>query len=440
MMRILITTSTFPVVPDDGIPRFILDLAQALSEHAAVTVLAPDSQGAKIQEQLGAVAVRRFRYFLPAAWQRLAISQQRGMRDNLNGSLLAKIQVPLFLWRQANRTRQMLRQDGYDVLNAHWLVPQGLTAAFALRRMIPAKLVLHVHAGDVYLLQRLPFGSRIARYVVRRCALIFADGSHVRDALDDLLGYDSKAILQPMGVHADQFAQANQPSTLVTSAAQSAHLASDDRQVEEANVVEAISDTSETAPFPEGFILFVGRLVEKKGVVYLLHALQRLRQQRQGLGLLIAGYGPEQEALQEEVQRLHLESAVVFLGRQSHAQIIRLLHACRVAAVPSIIDSRGETEGMPTVVVEAMAAGVPVVGSRVNGIPDVIRHAENGWLCHEKDPGDLAAKLQMALDCERSELARAAQATAQRHDWRQVAGNYLAAINRVLACEKGATH
>ena len=85
---------------------------------------------------------------------------------------------------------------------------------------------------------------------------------------------------------------------------------------------------------------------------------------------------------------------------------------------------------MPMVVVEAMAAGVPVVGSRVNGIPDVIRHAENGWLCEQKNPEDLAAKLKLALASGRNGIAQAGQVTAKDYDWKQVARNYLAALQQ----------
>lgn len=416
MTRILVSTSTFPVQPDDGVPRFILDLALALSYHAEVTVLAPDAPGATLHERLGDVEVHRFTYFWPRSSQRLAISNQRGMRDNLRGSLLAKIQLPLFLLRQAANLRRLVYQRGFDVVNAHWLVPQGLTAAWALRGSRDVKLVLHVHAGDVYLLQKLSVGRRIARFVVKRSAAIFADGSHVRDALDQLLGYDSHAILQPMGVNLQQFARTT-----------------DGQSVSDELAIHP-TDTNFSGPkFPDGFILFVGRLVEKKGATYLIRAMRRIHQRKPGVGLVIVGYGPEEAALRAEVEELHLQDRVQFVGRKSHPEIVRLLHACRVGAVSSIIDSRGETEGMPTVVVEALAAGVPVVGSNVDGIPDVIRHAENGWLCREKDPDDLAEKLLMALDCDRNRISEAAVASAKKHDWQQVASNYLAWIDRV--CE-----
>jgi glycosyltransferase involved in cell wall biosynthesis len=101
--------------------------------------------------------------------------------------------------------------------------------------------------------------------------------------------------------------------------------------------------------------------------------------------------------------------------------------------VPSIIDSRGETEGMPTVVIEAMAAGVPVVGSAVDGIPDIIRHGENGWLCREKDPEHLAETILAALDqSDDQRIRRAAAQTAEQHDWPRVAERYMEVFERLV--------
>lgn len=411
-MRILVSTSTFPITLNDGIPRFVYDLADSLAAHAPVTVLAPDAPRAQKQEKLGSVDVRRFSYFLPRSAQRLALRE--GMRDNLKRSWLAKFQVPCFVMQQALATRALVRRQGIDIVNAHWLVPQGLTAAWACGRRKRFKLLLHVHAGDVYLLRKLRQGRKLARYVIGRTDRVFADGSHVRDSLDELLGFSSKAILQPMGVHRDVFGR-RAPSAQ-----------------------PPLKELDESSSFPEGFILCFGRMAEKKGMVYLVRAMSRIREHCPGLGLILIGSGPEESRLRKEVTELGLERAVRFLGRRPHAEIVRYLHQCRVAVVPSIIDSVGETEGMPTVVVEAMAAGVPVVGSRVDGIPDVIRNGKNGWLSREKDPMDLAEKILTALNAkDRAQIINGALETARLHDWKQVAENYMSCLRNLLPAAGG---
>jgi glycosyltransferase involved in cell wall biosynthesis len=396
---LLVTTSTFPVAPDDGSPRFVLDLAEALAEHLAVTVLAPDAPGAQRCETWGPVEIVRFTYFWPRRLQCLAYGG--GMRDNLRGSFLARLQVLSFLWRQAAAVRKLVAQRRIDFVNSHWMVPQGLTAALARGRRGRFRHVLHVHAADVYFLARVPLGRAVARFVMARTDASFADGSHVRDALDQLLGRPSDATLQPNGVNTELF-----------------------RPREGVKVIDS--------PFPDGHLVFVGRFVEKKGVVYLLRALSRVREREPGVGLVLIGYGPLEDELRQEAATLGLHESVLFVGKKTHQEVVGYLHGCRAAIVPSIIDSHGETEGMPTVVVEAMAAGARVVASAVDGIPDVVCHGENGWLCREKDPEDLAEKILIALsDSSPSHVVQAALSTGEQNDWREVARNYCSCFRQL---------
>lgn len=391
---LILLTSTLPVREGDGVPRFVLDLAVAMAHYCHVTLLAPHSSGAAKSEESRGVSIRRFSYFFPSRLERLTAGGVIAV--NLRDSLLAWLQVPFLLIAQGIALLSTMRETKATVVNTHWLVPQGLTAA-VVRIIKPFTHVLHVHAADVYLLQRIPLGRYIARFVVNRCDAVLADGSHVKHALDILIGRDSMATLRPMGVWTDSFAR-------------SEHLA------------EEGSD----------FILFVGRFVEKKGIPFLLRAMVSVRERFPELRLVLIGDGPMEERLREDVVRLGLEDAVTFAGPRPHDDVVRYLHACRLACVPSIVDSRGETEGMPTVVVEAMAAGVPVVGSNVDGIPDVISHAENGWLAEPEDVDDLAWRIIEALDSpHREEVADQAAITSARHDWLTVAAEYTKLIGSV---------
>ena len=396
MTRALISTSTFPIAVDDGLPRFVYDLATALTKHCAITALVPDAPGAPRQERLGVVDVRRFTYFRPRRWQRLAYGN--GILDNLRDSLLARLQPPPYLLTQARATRALVRELRVDVVNSHFMVPQGLSTALALGARRRVRHVLSVHDGDIHLLSTLPFGRHIALFVESRSDFIFADGSHARDCLDGLLGHPSGATLQPMGAWTGQFRGDGAGETLAPT-------------------------------FPEGHLVFCGGFVEKKGLVHLLRAMPAILHRHPGLGLIVIGYGPLEGELRRERARLGLERSVEFVGRRSHAEIRRYLWGSRLAVVPSIVDHHGETEGMPTVVVEVMASGTPVVGSAVDGIPDLIRHGENGFLCRPADPGDIAEKVVAALARpELASVAAAGQRTADDHDWSQIARRYAEAF------------
>lgn len=407
-MRILLSASTFPLRAGDGLPRFVLDLAQALTRHASVTALAPHAAGAALRERMGDVDVRRFRYFWPESLERLAYGH--GIRENLRASALARLQPPLFLAAQVRATRKLVAELGAPVVNSHWLVPQGLSSALA--RGAPGgrprfRHVLTLHAGDVHLLERWPGGARIARFVVERSDAVLAVGSHVRDSLDRLLGRPSGARLEPMGATLSLWQSGAAPPA--------------------------------DPPLPEEYLVFVGRFSEKKGVSFLLRALPRVRRHHPQLALVLVGHGALEGALREEVARLGLSQAVIFAGPRSHAEIAGYLRGARAAVVPSIVDRYGETEGMPTVVAEALAAGQRVVASAVDGIPDLIRHGENGWLCRQQDPEDLAARILDALsDPEPSRVRQGALATARRYDWACVAERYAQVLRELAPAEAGA--
>ena len=202
-MKILVTTSTFPLQAKDSTPGFVYNLANVLGKYCEVDVLAPDNPKAEQFQRMGSVNVERFTYFLLPRLQRLAYGH--GMRQNLRSSFLAKIQVLPFFLRRIWSIRSQVRQNRIDLVNSHWLVPQGLSAALARGQSWRFAHVASVHAGDVYLLNKVPQGGTIARFIVQRTDAVFADGSHVRETLDELLGYPSKAIVQPMGAHIDFF-------------------------------------------------------------------------------------------------------------------------------------------------------------------------------------------------------------------------------------------
>ena len=161
----------------------------------------------------------------------------------------------------------------------------------------------------------------------------------------------------------------------------------------------------------QGRLLFIGRLVDKKGVDILLAAMRRLQQSDSKTvpGLDIAGSGPLEAELRAQAADL---PSVRFLGWQPPEQLSRILHKAQVVVVPSRIAADGDCEGLPTVVLESIRAGVPVVASDHAGIPEIIRHEETGFLVSENDPDALAAALLAASqtgDQMRQMVARAQQ-------------------------------
>jgi glycosyltransferase involved in cell wall biosynthesis len=151
-----------------------------------------------------------------------------------------------------------------------------------------------------------------------------------------------------------------------------------------------------------GAILFVGRFVEKKGASLLIDAVRALRASGIATPLLMVGDGPLGPVLKKRAEGLE---NVTFTGWLPQQEVQRLMGGACVLCVPSLEAAGGDSEGLPTVVLEAMALGTPVVASRHAGIPEAINDGQNGLLVPPGDSGALAQALSQV--CREPHAAQA---------------------------------
>ena len=163
-------------------------------------------------------------------------------------------------------------------------------------------------------------------------------------------------------------------------------------------------------------LLTVGRLVEKKGIGYVLEAVRRLQDAGLSVDCELAGEGPLRQRLEADARRLGVEQRVRFLGWQSQEQIRQALDRADLLVAASVTAGNADEEGIPNVLKEAMAVGVPVVSTRHGGIPELVEDGVSGVLVPERDPEALAAQLaELAAHPERrGELAAAGRARVER--------------------------
>lgn len=159
-------------------------------------------------------------------------------------------------------------------------------------------------------------------------------------------------------------------------------------------------------------IAAVGRLIEKKGFQYLLPAAAELLEQGRSLDLRIAGTGVLADELAASTERLGLGGHVRLLGPQTQDQVRELLDWSDVFVAPCVIGADGNADGMPTVLLEAMATGVPCVSTAVTGIPEVVRNGSTGVLVRPGSPRALARAIHTlgSAATDRVSIARAARA------------------------------
>jgi glycosyltransferase involved in cell wall biosynthesis len=189
-------------------------------------------------------------------------------------------------------------------------------------------------------------------------------------------------------------------------------------------------------------IAAVGRLVEKKGFEVLLDAVALLHRRGHHVRVTLAGGGELAEPLAQQVCELGLERIVHMMGPAPQDEVAALLRAADVLAAPCVIGEDGNADGLPTVLLEAMATGVPCVSTRVTGIPELVIDGETGLLCEPGDSAGLASGLGRIAggDVDVVTLARGARALVeQRHDARRAAARHAEltavapAMERVMA-------
>jgi len=144
-------------------------------------------------------------------------------------------------------------------------------------------------------------------------------------------------------------------------------------------------------------VLSIGNLVEKKGHRYLIEACGILKRKGVSLKCLIVGEGPEKERLVNIIKDMEIEDSVIIEGRRPQAELPVLYAKSKVFVLPSIITGDGDTDGIPNVLAEAMAMGLPVVSCDVPNISELIEHGKDGILVRERDAEALAGSIENLL-------------------------------------------
>jgi len=384
-MKVLVLTSTFPRWKDDTEPKFVENLCRCLASENDIDIIAPHCAGAAKEEIVSAtMKVFRFRY-APDKWESLAY--EGGILPNLKTNPIRLLLVPLFLLGQMWLCTKLLRKQSYDVIHAHWIVPQGLIAILARRLSASdAMVVVTSHGGDLYALKGRVL-SAIKSWILRKSDALTVVSKAMHSKAIELGANPEHLSVIPMGVDSYQ--------TFYPLDAHSAR----------ANLI------------------FVGRLVDKKGIEYLLGAMPQIIAKHPDTFLHIVGDGPLMPELKLRSIALGIESAVVFEGGIVNTEIPNLLRKALIAVAPSIVTDSGDQEGTPVSIMETMACGCATIVADYPGASDIIDNGSNGFLVPQKDSEAIAEKVCHLLSnielCE--SLCKAAQKTVRnRYDWRVV--------------------
>ncbi len=154
----------------------------------------------------------------------------------------------------------------------------------------------------------------------------------------------------------------------------------------------------DSKPWDTPLLLSVGQLKEKKGLAYLIKACRILKDRGYNLECQIVGEGPLRPALEAQIRQLSLEDAVTLCGALPHPEVIEKYRQATLFVLPCVVSANGDRDGIPNVILEAMAMQVAVVSTRHSGIPEVVEDGVNGLLVPPADEVALAEALAQLLD------------------------------------------
>jgi colanic acid/amylovoran biosynthesis glycosyltransferase len=348
---VLYVLKRFPRLSETFVLRELLEL-EAQGERILIDALLPPEDGpahAELADLRAPVRYlpRRPRLRRPrVAWAHLRV----GLRSPLVWARLAARARRRGIWRrfvQAGLTADRARREGARHLHAHFATAAADVArdAAALARV---PVTVTAHAKDIFHADHAPQLPRRLEGVAAVVTVSEHNAEHLR------------GVLNGVPVH---------------------------------HIPNGVSPASPGPGAQGGPLLFVGRLVAKKGVDVLIDACALLRGELPELDVEIVGGGPLAEELARRARRAGIANRTHFLGPQPAEVVDAAFRRCSLVALPSRIDEHGDRDGMPTVLIEALARGVPVVATDLVGIPEVVRHGETGLLVPPDDPPALAAAI-----------------------------------------------
>ncbi len=389
-LKVCIASTNFPRWKGDFRVPFIYEAARGINKIVdQVTILTMHTPGASKHERFEDIDIFRAQY-LPERYELLQ-KDASGIPEAWRRSFLLKLATIPYLVSFVNLISRHTRTA--DIIHCNWSL-SGL-AAFLSKWKHKKPYVITVQGSDIFKTIHIPIVRGMVRLALKNASHIIALSEDLKSATKKFGIPDEKITVIPNGVNISQFP-----------------MGADE--------------------YREAQIIFVGSLIERKGVNFLIEAMSIINKTYPEVKLLLVGEGKNREEYERRVSKLDLGNSITFLGTQSQKRVSELMRQSRLFVLPSI------EEGQGVVLVEALASGTPCVGSRVGGIPDVIS-ADVGALVEAGDVNALASAILQYLKDDHlwSQTSKNARIRAENmYNWDELAKRIVRIYTQVLDKEQ----
>ena len=398
VQKVLVIGSVYPRFHEDAeVPWLRTSIAHLKKAGLDIQVLAPAYKGLKSHE-IDGIKVNRFRY-APANWEML--THEEGAPSKMASKPWLQLLAIPYIISGFFKCIKICRKFKPDIIHAHWPFPHAYIALGAAK-LFRIPLVLNFHGAELLLIRKKKWVKPLLKFAIGQAQAVFANSSFTASKIKALRNVDVE--WSPYGTTLE-FGNQNSEFGM------------------------------EPHPINNKFkILFVGRHIERKGIRYLIEAAKYLP--RDQFEIRIVGVGD----LTEELKKLASESAtpnsaeIIFTGKLSPEALANEYRTANVFTLPAIVDSKGDTEGLGVVLIEAMELGLPIVASNVGGIPDVVVNGVSGILVPEKDPQALASaykRLAAEPELVKQLLAGSRKRIAECFTWDGIIERQIAVYNKL---------
>lgn len=392
--RVLVLASTFPRWKNDTTPPFVFELEKRLAKDFEIFLLAPHFVGAKKKENLEGIKVQRFQYFWPAKYQKLCY--EGGIMPNIKKNKLLVFEGFTLVLFEFIAAFRIVRREKIDLIHAHWIIPQGFVAV-ALKKILGVPYIVTTHGGDIFGLKGGAM-RKVKKVVLENAKRITVVSNAIKDEILKNINPKLNVDVISMGVDSKLF----NPDKY-------------DKSIKDKYKIDG------------PFLLFVGRLAEKKGVSYLLQAMPAIINKFPNVKLLIIGEGALENQLKSLVLDLGIDKNVIFVGGITNDLLPKFYATADILVAPSIVTADGDTEGLPVSIIEGLASGTCVISTGTGGISDVIKNGENGFLVDQKNSREIKETTTKLL--ENKELLKKYRSNSYKSisnfDWNYIRDKYI---------------
>lgn len=323
-MRVCLVTTAFPRWINDSRGPSMMETARALRDLGIlVRVITLHSPGAASYEWVEEIEVIRVRYMWPEA-REILLSDGGGLPAVWRKSQMARFVFLPFFIALVMAVARYARDC--DVIHAHWTL--SAFAAWLSSAIHRRPYIVTVHGSDIFQAAKIPIARWFTKKSLEKSGHLLAVSQALAEATASIISKSKPIEVLPDGIDVERFT-----------------LGSDKR---------------------EPLILFVGSLIERKGIAFLLEAMAIVLVKFPFARLILVGDGPQRELFQEQATKLKILPSVVFIGSQSQQQVSQWMKKAKVFVLPSLEEALG------IVLLEALASGTPCVASQIGGIPEIV--------------------------------------------------------------------